>query len=142
MIHWKASRLLAHLPDDTLAPETEIEVRVHVASCARCRSRLRELQVSEDLLRRLPPAIVPLEPAPDAYVRLAALARWTDDEEITADPEGWRLSFLGVASAFLLLCLAVSAGSWVPTIRPGVGPQVSLEATLPPDHAYVATNYR
>ncbi len=142
MIHWKASRLLAQLPDDTLPPETEIAVRVHVASCARCRSRLHEIQVSEDLLRRLPPSIVPLEPAPDAYVRLAALARWTDDEEITADPQGWRLSFLSVASVILLFCLAASAGSWARTIRPGVGPQLNLEGTLPPDHTFVATNYR
>ena len=142
MIHWKASKLLAQLPDDTLPPEIELEVRVHVVSCARCRSRLHEIQVSEDLLRRLPPSIVPLEPAPDAYVRLAALARWTDDEEITADPEGWRLSFLSVASVVLLFCLAASAGFWAPTIGPGLGQQLNLEATLPPDHTYVAANYR
>lgn len=142
MIHWKTSRLLAQLPDDTLAPEIEIDVRAHVASCARCRAQLREIQVAEDLLRRLPPSIVPLEPAPGAYLRLAALARWTDDEEITADPEGWRLSFLSVASVLLIFCLAASAGSWAPTIRPGVGTQLSLDAALPPEHAYVATNYR
>lgn len=142
MIHWKASRLLAQLPDDTLAPGIEIEVRAHVASCARCRSQLREIQVSEDLLRRLPPAIVPFEAAPDAYVRLAALARWTDDAEISADPEGWRLSFLGVASVVLLFCLAASAGSWAPTVRLGTSPQVDLDAALPADHTYVATNYR
>ena len=140
-MHWRASKLLAQLPDDTLPPEVEIEVRAHVASCARCRNRLHEIQLSEDLLRKLPPSIVPLETSPDAYVRLAALARWTDDDEIRADPEGWRLSFVGVASAVLILCVAASAGSWAPTIRPGMGPSINLE-TLPPDYAYIVSNYR
>ena len=80
MIHWKASRLLVQLPDDTLPPQTEIEVRVHVASCARCRTQLHEIQVSEDLLRRLPPSIVPLEPA---YV---PADRFPVDPKLTGDP--------------------------------------------------------
>jgi anti-sigma factor RsiW len=142
VIHLRARTLLHRLPDDTLPPEVEIELRAHVASCARCRRRLHEIQISEDLLRRLPPSIVPLEAGGrDAYVRLAALARWTDDEEIAANPEGWRLSFLSVASVVLIFCLAASAGSWAPTIRPGMGPTVNLE-TLPPDHTYLTQNYR
>lgn len=143
MIHWKAVKLLAQLPDDTLPPGVEVEVRAHVASCARCRRKLHELQVTEELLRRVPPAIVPLEAAPDSYVRLAALARWTDEDDVAFPngPEGWRLSFLSVASVVLIFFLAASAGSWAPSIRHGMGPSVNLE-TLPPDHAYFASNYR
>ena len=105
-MHWKASRLLAQLPDDSLAPDVEIEVRAHVVSCARCRSRLHEIQLSEDLLRRIPPSIVPIEPSRGAYVRLAALASWTDDEEIAVDPQGWRISLVSVTSALLLFCVS------------------------------------
>ena len=141
MIHWRAARLLSQLPDDTLPPETEIEVRAHVASCARCRSRLHGIQLSEDLLRQIPPSILPIEPSRDAYARLAALARWADGDEISADPQGWRLSFVSVTSAVLLFCVAASAGSWAPTIRPGTPPNVHFEMRLP-DHAYLSTNYR
>ena len=141
MIHFKAARLLAQLPDDSLPRETEVEVRAHVVSCARCRARLHEIQLSEDLLRRIPPSIVPIEPSRDAYVRLAALARWTDDDEIKANPEGWRLSLVSVASVLLLFCVAASAGSWAPTIRLGMSPDVSVDV-LPPDYAYVSTYYR
>jgi hypothetical protein len=140
-MHWKASRLLAQLPDDSLAPDVEIEVRAHVVSCARCRSRLHEIQLSEDLLRRIPPSIVPIEPSRGAYVRLAALASWTDDEEITVDPQGWRISLVSVTSALLLFCVAASAGSWAPSVRPGMGPNMNVEMLFP-DHAYVSTNYR
>ena len=141
MIHWRAARVLAQLPDDTLPHETEVEVRAHVASCARCRSRLHGIQLSEDLLRQIPPSILPIEPSRDAYARLAALARWTDGGEITSDPQGWRLSLVSVASVVLLFCVAASAGSWAPTIRPGTSPNVHFEMLLP-DHAYLSTNYR
>jgi hypothetical protein len=141
VMHWKAWRLLAQLPDDSLAPDVEIEVRAHVVSCARCRSRLHEIQLSEDLLRRIPPSIVPIEPSRGAYVRLAALASWTDDEEITVDPQGWRISLVSVTSALLLFCVAASAGSWAPSVRPGMGPNMNVEMLFP-DHAYVSTNYR
>ena len=143
-MHWKATKLLAQLPDDTLAPGIEIELRAHVASCARCRTRLHQIQLSEDLVRRLPPAIVPLERSRDEYVRLAALARWTDDPEITSDPQGWRLSFVGLASLVMIFCVAASAGSWAPTVRPGTSLGVHLDS-LPPDYAYVSissTNFR
>ena len=141
MIHWTARKLLAQLPDDSLLPATEIELRAHVASCAQCRNRLHEMQVSEDLLRRIPPSIIPIEAAPNAYVRLAALARWTEEGEI-ADPQGWRLSMLGVASVVLLFCLAASAGSWAPTITPGFGSSAVSMESLPPNYAYMPIHYR
>jgi anti-sigma factor RsiW len=143
-MHWKSTKLLPQLPDDTLPPATEVELRAHVASCARCRARLHRIQLSEDLVRRLPPAIVPVERSRDEYVRLAALARWTDDPEMTADPQGWRLSFLSVASILTIFCVAASAGAWAPTVRPGTSLGVHLDS-LPPDSAYLAissTNFR
>ena len=54
MMHWRASRLLASLPDHTLPEEVEIELEVHVASCTNCRGRLREMELAEELLQ-LPP---------------------------------------------------------------------------------------
>jgi anti-sigma factor RsiW len=141
MMHWKANRLLAQLPDDTLPPGLEVELRAHVASCARCRTRLHQIQLSEALVRRLPPAIVPVERSRDEYVRLAALARWTDDREMRADPQGWRLSFLGVASVVTIFCVAASAGSWAPTVRPGTSPGVYLDS-MPAAYTYVPVNYR
>jgi anti-sigma factor RsiW len=140
VIHWRATRLLAQLPDDTLPPEAELEVRLHVARCARCRSKLHRIQLSEDLLRRIPPAIVPIDTGPGAYVRLASLSRWADDGEIK-DPEGWRVSALGVASAFLLLCLVASAGAWAPTVTEHAPPTIVL-LSPPPDSAHIPGNYR
>ena len=86
MMHWRASRLLASLPDGTLPEETELEVRVHAASCARCRRRLREFELAEDLLRRMPAAIQPLEWSPSSYRRLASLASWSTEPELP-EPE-------------------------------------------------------
>jgi anti-sigma factor RsiW len=138
MIHLRARRLLAQLPDDTLPPRTQIEVRAHVASCARCRRRLYQIQLSEALVRRIPASIVPVAANRDAYVRLAALARWTDDAEMKADPEGWRLSLVSVASFLLLVCVAASAGSWAPSVRPGMAPGIGA-GSIPQGYAYVTT---
>jgi anti-sigma factor RsiW len=140
VIHWRASRLLPQLPDDTLPRGTELEVRLHVASCARCRSRLHRIQLSEDLLRRIPPSIVPIETGPSAYARLSALSRWADDDEIP-DPQGWRVSMLGAASAFLLLCIVATAGTWAPTVSRHAPPTVVL-ASLPLESAHLPSHYR
>jgi len=139
-MHWRASRLLAQLPDDTLSETVELEVRVHVASCARCRSRLHRIQVSEDLLRRIPPSILPLESGPEAYARLLALSRWTDEDEIQ-DPTGWRVPALGAASAFLLLCIVATAGTWAPA-APERPPPTFAVASLPLDSAHIPSHYR
>jgi anti-sigma factor RsiW len=139
VIHWRASRLLPQLPDDTLPRGTELEVRLHVASCARCRSRLHRIQLSEDLLRRIPPSIVPIETGPGAYARLSALSRWADDE--IPDPQGWRVSMLGAASAFLLLCIVATAGTWAPTVSQHASPTVVL-TSLPLESAHLPSHYR
>ncbi len=141
MMHWKASRLLAALPDDSLPPGTAVEVRAHALSCARCRTRLYELQLSEALLRRIPPAIVPIDDTPNAYARLAALARWSEDRLWQPHPQGWRVSLVSVASALVLLCVAASAGSWAPSVRPGVAPIMTIQS-FPPDYAFVSSHGR
>jgi anti-sigma factor RsiW len=76
VIHWRARRLLAALPDATLPAHTEKRVRAHLARCWRCRAVLRDLEACEALLRRLPVALLPLAPHPAAERRLAGLARW------------------------------------------------------------------
>ena len=140
MIHWRASRLLPQLPDDMLPHTTELELRVHIASCARCRSRLRAIQLSEDLVRRIPPSILPLDEGPNPYARLLALSRWTDGDEIS-DPQAWRVPILGAASAFLLLCIVATAGTWAPTVDENPSPTIVM-AMLPPDSALVPGHYR
>lgn len=139
-MHWRAARLLPQLPDDTLPTSTELELRVHIASCARCRARLHRIQLSEDLLRRIPPSIVPVEAGPAAYARLLALSRWTDDDEIP-DPAGWRVSMLSAASVFLLVCLVATAGFWAPTVNEDASPTIAM-AFLPPESAHVPSHYR
>jgi anti-sigma factor RsiW len=139
-MHWHAARLLPQLPDDTLPKATELAVRVHVASCARCRARLHRIQLSEDLLRRIPPSILPLESGPNGYSRLLALSRWTDDGEIR-DPAGWRVSMLSAASVFLLVCLVATASTWAPSGDEGARPTVAM-AFLPPESAHVPGHYR
>ena len=138
MIHLRARRLLSQLPDGALDRRTELEVRVHVASCARCRTRLHQLQVSEELLRRIPPSILPVQQHRGAYVRLAALSRWSGEDEIM-DPEGWRLSALGVASALMLVLLAATANTWAPSIEPSLT-GVNLDS-LPLQSAYFPNHY-
>jgi hypothetical protein len=140
VIHWRAKRLLAQLPDDTLPRATELEVRLHAASCARCRGKFHRIQLTEDLLRRIPPSLVPLASGPGAYLRLRALARWADDEEIR-DPEGWRVSLLGVASAVLLLCLVASAGAWAPTVAEHAPPTIVL-LSPPQESNHFPSHYR
>jgi len=57
--HGRARRLLPALPDGTLPAEVEAEVRGHLARCGRCWREMRELELSEALLRRLPRVLVP-----------------------------------------------------------------------------------
>ena len=79
MRHGKAKRLLTALPDRLLAQQPELDLCVHVASCARCRRLLREIELSESLLRTMPSSILPLEPSPVSYGRLVSLSRWAPD---------------------------------------------------------------
>lgn len=77
MRHGRARRLLTSLPDGLLDPATEAAVRAHAARCARCGDALADLDAADAWLRRLPLALVPVEPSPAAEMRLAALARWS-----------------------------------------------------------------
>lgn len=110
MRHWQARRLLSSLPDRLLPAEEELQVRAHVASCARCRSDLWALEASEALLRRMPATLLPLAPTREASGRLALLARWAGGG---AKPsrgswiEAWGIptvgAFVGVAALSLAL---------------------------------------
>jgi hypothetical protein len=61
MMHRKAKNLVPSLLDGTLEEDVELDVRVHVSGCARCRRLNSEYEFSESLLRRLPSALAPLE---------------------------------------------------------------------------------
>jgi anti-sigma factor RsiW len=139
MIHWKANRLLPSLLDGILSRDTELEVRFHTASCARCRKKLSDLERSEELLGRLPSSLVPLEYGPRSYARLAALSRWTDDR-LYIDPDRWKLPALGVAGALTIFFLALGVGSWEPSVNLS-GATVTL-SSLPPDSSYIPSRLR
>ncbi len=142
MIHWKANRLLPSLLDEILPRDIQIELRFHVASCTRCRKKLSDLELSQELLERLPSALVPIEYNPGSYARLASLARWTDDAQYS-DPDRWKVPMLGVAGALTILVLAISASTWVPDagfVGDPIG-DVTL-ASLPPDSSYIPSRLR
>jgi hypothetical protein len=142
MIHWKANRLLPSLLDGILSQNTQIELRFHVASCARCRKKLSELALSQELLERLPSSLVPIEYSPSSYARLASLSRWADDTQYS-DPDRWKVPMLGVAGALTILVLAISASTWVPDagfVDYTTG-KITL-ASLPPDSSYIPSRLR
>jgi anti-sigma factor RsiW len=133
MMHFKASRLIAALPDATLPEDVELDVRVHVASCARCRRKLEEIEISEELMRGIPHAILPLEWSPRSYRRLDSLARWSSEPDLP-DPVRWRLPMLSVVSAVAILTIAVMAGRYSPFVDHDLAP-IHL-ATYAQDVAY------
>jgi hypothetical protein len=139
MMHWKASRLLASLPDGTLPRNLELDVRDHVASCARCRQRLKGLELSERLFRGMPSSVSPLEWSPRSYRRLTVLARWSNEPEMPG-PERWRIPILSLASALAIVTMAVMMGRYSPVYEQMAGP-TSLIYTQP-DGFYVPSHWR
>lgn len=139
MIHWKANRLLPSLLDGILPHETELKLRFHTASCARCRKKLSDLELSEELLGHLPSSIIPLEYGPGSYARLATLSRWTDDARY-ADPARWKVPVLGVAGALAIFLLALSANHWEPSVS--LFDNTVTLASLPPDSSYIPSRLR
>jgi len=105
--HLRARRLLAALPDGTLAPEVEAEVRAHAGSCRRCQRILAQYDAIDRLLRSLPVSLVPSLPTPEAETALARLARWAGParrpwfERLPIHP-------IGAMATALALLLAVS----------------------------------
>lgn len=75
MNHLRARRLLAALPDATLAPAAEAKVRAHAAGCARCQRILADYEALDRLLRATPAALVPPEPTAATERALDSLAR-------------------------------------------------------------------
>lgn len=135
MMHWRARRLLASLPDGTLPEDLERRVRAHVETCRRCRRELGEIRASEALLRRLPASLLPIERGAEARVaraRLAALARWTD--ELAPDvsvAERLPVPVLGLASALALAVLTATIGDWAPIVTAQGGGPVTIASAMP-----------
>jgi hypothetical protein len=115
MMHWKAKHLVPSLLDDTLDPAVEIDLRVHVANCARCRRIEREYAFSDSLLQRLPAALLPIQQTATSYGRLVSLSRWYDDPAIAADGR-WRAPALTAASVVIVFMMAVTLGAWSPIV--------------------------
>ncbi|MBW2419865.1 MAG: zf-HC2 domain-containing protein [Deltaproteobacteria bacterium] len=139
MMHWRARRLLASVPDGTLPEETELELRVHVASCARCRRSLQEFEIAEELLQRMPAAIQPLEWSPGSYRRLTALASWSTEPELP-EPGRWRAPVLSLASAFAILMIALMVGHYSPVLDQPIGSSITLAYQLP-DADHIPTHW-
>ncbi len=76
MNHLRARRLLAALPDGTLAPALEAEVRRHVSGCGRCQRQLDQYAAIDALLRSLPQRLIPPVPSSETDRSLDLLARW------------------------------------------------------------------
>lgn len=114
MRHWQARRLLSSLPDGLLPEEQETKVRAHLVSCARCRSELRALEMSELLLRRVPTTLLPVAPTREATGRLALLARWAGSGEESSQAswiEAWGIPTLGTFVGVAALALSLFAGT-------------------------------
>jgi len=115
MMHWKARRLLPAVYDGTLPELVELDVHVHALDCARCGHAMREFEIAETLLQRMPASLVPLEWSPTSYSRLASLSRWSLDPQ--PDPERWRAPALGLASVVALVLMFFSTGVWSPSLN-------------------------
>ena len=142
MIHWKANRLLPSLLDGILSRDSRLALRFHVASCARCRKKLSDLELSQELLEQLPISLIPVEYSPSSYARLASLSRWTDGSRYR-NPDRWKVPVLGVAGALTVFFLAISASTWAPDVGlvDHATTQVAL-ASLPPDSSYIPSRLR
>ena len=81
-MHWTARRLLTALPDGTLEPAREAKVLEHLDGCRRCQRRHAQIEMAEDLLRRMPASLVPLDPHPSTHARLSRLARWSEEPDL------------------------------------------------------------
>jgi hypothetical protein len=115
MMHWKARRLLPATYDGTLPDLVALDVRAHALGCARCRGAMREFELAETLLQRMPASLLPLEWSPTSYGRLASLSRWSIDPE--RNPERWRAPALGLASVVAVVFVFFSTGVWSPSLN-------------------------
>ena len=123
-MHWKARRLLPATYDGTLPEMVALDVRVHALGCARCRHAMREFEMAETLLQRMPASLLPLEWNPTSYSRLASLSRWSLDPE--RNPGRWRAPVLGLAGVVAVVFVFFSTGAWSPTLSsPTADPGVS-----------------
>ena len=131
MMHWRANRLVASLPDDTLAPEVAMEVELHAASCARCRRKIEEIEFAEQLMQAMPAALLPREWNPNSYQRLNSLARWSPDRGIPDSPGRWRAPTLSLVSAFAILIIAIMVGRYSPIEQSSFGGPFTVAMTQP-----------
>jgi anti-sigma factor RsiW len=74
--HLRARRLLSALPDGTLPPATEAELRTHAAACQRCQRILADYEAMDRFLRSFPERLVPPIASNEAEGALRLLARW------------------------------------------------------------------
>lgn len=116
MNHWKAKRLLAAVLDHTLPPTVEAQVRDHADGCCVCARGLAELEAAEELLLRLPAALVPREATPADEARLARLARWARLAPPTW-PERMGLQAVGALAGAALVALVITMGDWQPVVK-------------------------
>lgn len=140
MIHLRARRLLASLPDGTLSAPVEAAVRAHAEGCRRCRRARAELEAAESLLAELPASLVPLEPSRQAAARLGALARWAPEPPASL-AERLGAPALGAVAAGAMLAL-VLLGQTALVGGPPPGHEVTLAAMLPPDSQLLPTGFR
>jgi hypothetical protein len=124
MNHWSAKRRLPGLLDGWLSEREAARVSRHASGCRRCARRLRELRLSEALLRRLPHALVPLEWGASAAEPRGSFA--TPFAVAVQD----RMALRAALATGLVVCLfAVAAGGpWSAPRRAAHGPQSLLAA--------------
>jgi len=138
-MHFTARRLLVALPDGTLGPKRESQVREHLSGCKRCQNRWSEIQIAESLLQRIPLSILPLETNPSSHGRLSRLARWSEEPALP-EPERWRVPTLSVVALLACLFVAVGFGRWSP-IQAETSQPVNL-AYLPQDSQILPVVWR
>jgi hypothetical protein len=131
MRHRAAKRLLPSLPDQTLPVGVEMAVRCHVETCGRCQRTLDDIETAEELMRRLPAALFPIESEPPrTYRRLVSLAHWSGDPDIPA-PDGWRAPILSIVCFLSCVVMAAAVGQYSPTLDFHGGAPMIVAQNLP-----------
>ena len=109
MMHWQARSLLTSLLEGELTADETRHLRAHLDRCSRCRLALRQYQLGESLLQRMPRALVPERWTAAAGLRLRQAAGVPPREGLSPE-DGMAIRAAAAAAAMAVALLLLSVG--------------------------------